>query len=452
MFHLWKMLAAANALSQSDPSQQSVPADHVGRASPTLANIPDAPPSPSKELLQQGATSAAPAGSLTSSSPQPPDVSSPVASDQPLSAYISDASALSAVKQQLQADLTDDLAASEAAADTALAAAAAASSAADPPYTAGGQRLRAQIPNNAVLNSPQGQQPADLTEDLAASEVAVDSALAAAAESLSNTGSTRVDAEQVLHRELADDLTASEAAVEAAVAAARDSLSSSPPDASKQSVQLGPGSGSPPMMATPTQLSVAVPSSDPPAMTGGLSAAAAQDSPEQAPAAEVAESSTSAIRQMPKDLPSIEQSASALPIRHSVTAAQDSAAIAVPSSSHSSPLAEAAAAAADDTSAAASQEADQAVAAVTHDSSLPESMAPAAAEDIAAAQEADKGPLPSGPGALPQSGLVSASGSSQDVGPAGAVAGLVAPPPSELNQELAADLKELQALRSQVRP
>lgn len=441
---------AAMGQTQPDAPQQMAAADNADRPLPSLTK---AQGSPNKEQQQQAAGTTVLAGSSAGSKSQLPDVNAPVVSDHPQATHSSDHNApLSRAKQQLQADLTDDLAASEAAVDTALAAATAASLTAEAPHIGERQNLRAQIPDNALLTSPQ---PAESTEDLAASETAVDSALTAAAASLSSSrGPNRTHAKQQLHRDLTDDLTAEQAAM----AAARNSLSSPAADADRKSVQDGLGLA--PRTATRPQLPAEAAASSEGAVTEDvLAVAAAQDLAEQDSAPEVAESSAFTTKQVPTDSSSLsaESSTPVFPPNYSPTVAPEQSLMAAPSPFQISSSADAAAAAAAvSISAAAVQEAGEEVAQVMHDSSLAESMAAAAAEGAAAAavQEADK--AASGAGAFPGRSLVSAPGPAPATGPTtGAVSNAgsgVAPPPAELSQELAADLKELQALRSQVNP
>ena len=479
--------------------------------------------------------------------PEQSDVYASVGSSQPLSGSL----ALGPAQQQQPADLeeADLLAAldalvddalpavaasgsvtgaqqaSEAAVDNKLAAAAAvgslvddqatlegavgsASSAADSltagrpqPNSRQAERLRTLILENALLKNPgeQQQQPAGLIEDLAASEAAVDSALAAAADSFTASDTPRLDSSQYV-RPLSP-------AVDSALAAAADSFAASytPRSDSSQYVRpMTPGSallraaqlqrrainnalaaaGGDSMRSRDPELlpaeqvdltielaksKAAVKAALAAASEGELATAADTDwstvSPTQGAGESVVPPSIAPNSQlsvedtpteaMTEDLlaaaqadPTLASVLSADPVAFGrfvapadlspTTAERIKAAIAqgagfAPASDLT---------AAGDTTAAAAQEADPEVA---HDSPMSGSLAAAAAEDMAAA--ADE--VLSGSGAMPASGWLSKNQSG--LARRGAFGPGVGVPPAELTQELAADLQEIQALRSQVR-
>ena len=409
-------------------------------------------------------------------------------SSQRLRTQVPDKALLSPADLQQPADLTQDLAASEAAVDSALAAATESLAAADAPQPDSSQHLRTQIPNNALLTAREQQQPADLTEDLAASEAAVDSALAAAATSFTaavpqldsrqysvrplSPGSSLLRAAQLQRRaidnalaaaggggdsmrrdpelsaaeqvHLTNELTRSKAAVEAALTEARESeLTAAAAADSNWSLVQGQGESALPLSTAPnSQLPVEEASLEP--MTVDPSAAAAAVS---APASVVDDSLAFSPFAAPTDL-------SPMAAERIKAAIAQGVGLAPPTSSSSDPFLTAQTGG--DTAAAAVQEADQAVARLKDDAALLGSLTDAAAEDIAAAAGEAADEAPSGSGVTPYGGWVSDTQSdlgmatSNSATPVPGVSPVV-PPPAELSQELAADLQEIQSLRSQVR-
>ena len=422
-------------------------------------------------------------GALTAAESSTAAAAPQAESSQSLRTQIPDKALLTPADPQQPADLTQDLAASEAADASALAAAVE-SLAADAPQPDSRQRLRTQISNNAQLTPREQRQPADLTEDLAASEAAVDSALAAAADSLTaavpqldsrqyvrplSPGSALLRAAQLQRHaidnalaaaagaggdsmrsrnpelsaaeqvDLTNELTRSKAAVEAALTEARESelAAAAAAAAGWNSVQ---GEAALPLSTAPnSQLPVGEASLEP--MTEDPSAAAAAES---APASVIDDSRAFSPFAAPSDL-------SPMAAERIKAAIAQGAGLAFPSSSSSDPFLTA-----EDTAAAAAQELDQAVARLKDDEALSGSLTDAAAEDIAAAAGVAADEAESGSGPTPYGGWVSDTQSG--LGMAASSRGTpvpgvpsVVPPPAELSQEVAADLQEIQALRSQVR-
>ena len=463
--------AAANILTADAPQDNS--------------NQDQRPPSPGSALLRasQGQRQAvnstlAAAGSSTSDALQ-------VDNSQTLRTQISERALLSSADLREPADLTQDLAASEAAVDSALAAAAE-SLAADAPHLSSSQHLRIQISDNALLKTTEQQQPADLTEDLAASEAAVSSALTAAAGSLTadkpqvdsrqyvrplSPGSALLRAAQLQRRaidnalaagaaaaaggdsmrsrdpelsaaeqvELTNELTHSMAAVDAALTEPRESdLAASAADTDWKPVQGRLESDLPLTTALSSQLLVEEAPLE--SLTeDSLAAAAAAD---LAPASVTDDFVALSPFAAPEDL-------SPMAAERIKAAIAQGVGLATPTFSPSDPFLTPQAA-------TAAQEADQAVPSLQDDAPLLGSVADAAAEDIAAAADEAAADAPLGSGAVPDGGWVSDTQSGLGVATSNSSipvprAPIAAAPPAELNQDLAADLQEIQALRSQVR-
>ena len=467
--------AASNILTADAPQEDS--SQYLRPLSPGSAFL-----RASQEQRQAVNSAIAAAGSSTAAAPQ-------ADSSQTVRTQIPNRALLSPAYLQQPADLTQDLAASEAAVDRALAAAAE-SLAADAPHSSSSQHLRTQISDNAVLKTAEQQQPADLTEDLAACEAAIGSALAAAADSFAagvpqvdgrqyvrplSPGSALLRAAQLQRRaidnalaagaaaaaggdsmrsrdpelsaaeqvELTNELTDSMAAVDAALTEPREGdLAASAVDADWNSAQWQLESELPLTTALSSQPLVEEPSLE--SMREDPSAAAAAD---LAPASMIDDLVALRPFAAPEDL-------SPLAAERIKAAIAQGAGLASPTSSSSGPFLTPQPA--DNTAAAASQEADQAVPSLQDDAPLVGSLADAAAEDIAAAggEAADEPPL--GSGAVPDGGWVSGTQSGLGMSTSGGPtpvpsAPMASTPPAELSQDLAADLQEIQALRSQVR-
>lgn len=475
--------AAADTLTadalQEDSSQYPRP---LSPSSPLLRVAQEQRQAFSSALAAEGSSTAAP----------------PADSRQNLRTEISNKAVLSPADLQQPVDLTADLAASEAAVDSALAAAAERLTS-DAPQPNSRQDLRSQISDNALLDATEEQQAAGLTEDLAASQAAVDSALGAAAGSFTSDvpqldsrqylrplspGSALLRAAQLQRQaidnalaaapaggdsmrstdpelsaaeqvHLSNELTRSKAAVEAALKEAREgelaaaAAAAAAADTDWNSVlpQQGQRESALPLGTAPSsQLSTQEASlesmqEDPPAPAAA----------ESAPASANDDSVAFSVFAAPTNL-------SPMAAERIKAAIAQGAGLPHPTSSSSDPFL-----AAEDTAAAAAQEAaqepDQAVSPVKDDAHLFRSLTDAAIEDIVAAAGKEAGEAPSGSGIMPhgqwlsdaQSGFGMGNSGSATPAPRVPQVGFVSPPPAELSQELAADLQEIEALRSQVR-
>lgn len=484
-------VAAAGSVTGAQQASELSVDNALAAAAATGSLVDD---QPTLEAAVDAASAAAAAGSSTA-------VAS--TSSQCLRAQVPDSALLHpADQQQPPAGLAEDLAVSEAAVDSALAAAESLTGGRPQPANSYAERLRTQILDNALLKNPgEQQQPAGLIEDLAASEAAIDSALAAAANSFTASDTPQLHSSQYVRP--------FSPAVESALAAAADSLTASytPRSDSSQYVRpLTPGSallraaqlqrqaidnalaaagvgdsmrsrGSELPTAEQEDLTselakskAAVEAALAAASEGELAAAANTDwstvqstqgdeesalAPSIAPISQLSVEDTP-VEAMTEDLLAAAQADLALAsvlddpvaLGHFVapadlspmTAEHIKAAIA-----QGANLAPASDLTAEDITASAVQEVDQAVAPLKYDPPLSTSLADAAAEDIAAA--AGEG-VP-GSGTMPQN--MWTSGTQSSLARSSATSGPdVVTPPAELTQELAADLQEIQALRSQV--
>ena len=500
-------LAAVAERSLTDDVAPSEAAVDDASAAATDSETPDAPQEDSSQYLRplspgsaqleaaqqqrQGINNVLAAAGSSAAAPQ-------ADSSQRLWTRTSDKPPSSPANLQQPDDLTSDLAASEAAVDGALAVAAD-SLTADAPHPDSSQHLRTQISDNALLNTSEEQQASGSTEHLAASEAAVDSAVAAAADSLTadvpqlnsmhhvrplSPGSALLRAAQLQRRaidnalaaaaaapagagadsmrsrdselsaaeqmHLTNELTRSKAAVEAALTEAREGepAAAAAADTDWSSVQ-GQREYTLPLTSAPN--------SQLPAEEAYLESAkedpSAPAAPESAPASVDEDSVAFSLFAAPTDL-------SPMAAERIKAAIAQGAGLAPPTSSSSDSFLTSQTA--EDIAVAAAEEDDQAVPALEDDTLLSGSLADAAAEDIDAAAGEAADEAPSGSGAAPhgqwvsdpQSGL--GMGNSSNATPARSVpsapqVGLGAAPPAELSQELAADLQEIEALRSQVR-
>ena len=463
--------------SQEDSSQDLRP---VSPSSPLLRAAQEQRQAFSSALAAEGSSTAGPQAD----------------SRQSLRTEVSNKAVLSPADLQQPVDLTADLAASEAAVDSALAAAAERLKT-DAPQPNCRQHLRTQISDNALLDATEEQQAAGLTEDLAASQAAVDSALGAAAGSFTSDvpqldsrqylrplspGSALLRAAQLQRQaidnalaaapaegdsmrstdpelsaaeqvHLSNELTRSKAAVEAALKEAREgelaaaaAAAAADTDWSSVTAQQGQRESALPLGTAPnSQLSIEEASLE--SMQEDPSAPAAGES---APASANDDSVAFSVFAAPTDL-------SPMAAERIKAAIAQGAGLPYPTPSSSDPFL-----AAEDTAAAAAQEAaqepDQAVSPVKDDAHLLRSLTDAAIEDIVAAAGKEADEAPSGSGIMPhgqwlsdaQSGFGMRNSSSATPAPSVPQMGFVTPPPAELSQELAADLQEIEALRSQV--